>query len=168
MIMKTILLCIPLFFALASFSQGKKPRLYAYSQATSAGVKPAEVDMAGNMKTANNRNQSYLIYLEVPRNKTLRVNELWINGQAHLAEIDTVATPIRSNSGIRSMEEKELVAATENVVIRLIPRETANVTDKNKRKYAGGKAVVVYFSLGKKNCKRSVEKIEVLPPRVME
>jgi len=166
--MKTSLLFILLTLALSSYSQNKKAKLYAYQRETSAGVRAAEVDMEGNMKTSGSRNTSYLIYLEIPRGRTYKIHDIWINGEAYEAKADTVTTPVMVASGIRSMEDQELVPPTTGLVLRLIPGSRLDITSKARRRYANGRPVAVHFSLGNRSCRRSVDKITVLPPRVME
>jgi hypothetical protein len=169
--MKQFMLLLGLLAFLTLQAQHKNIRLFGFSQGVSKGIRTTSVDENGKTIAAKKSGSTtYLLYLEVPAGIKLNITELWINGEKHRFEINPEKSPVLLNTGIRmpGQQEKALIPYTENKIIRIIPFEKMDTTEKHRRKIVMKKPVVVFFTVNGRSCYRSLDQLEILPDMVNE
>jgi hypothetical protein len=169
--MKQIMLLLGLLAFLTLQAQKKNIQLYGFSQGVSKGIRNTSVDEKGEMNTEKKSNsKKLLLFLEFPEGSTLKITELWINGEKFHFQISPEKKNVILNTGLRmpGQQETVLVPETINTVTRLIPLTKIDVTETHVRKIAQRKPVVVFFTINGKTCNRSLDKLEEVPEMVME
>lgn len=152
-------------------AQKKNVKLYGFSQGVSKGIRKSTVDEKGETMTEKKSDsKALLLFIESPAGVKLKITELWINGEKYRFEAAPVKTPVILNTGLNMPGQKEtaLIPETENEIIRLIPQTKIDMTEKDKRHIARDKPVVVFYTVKGKTCKRSLDKLHVLPELTME
>jgi hypothetical protein len=169
--MKQIMLILGLSAVLAVQAQRKDVKLYGFSQVVSRGIRTTTVDEKGEMITdKKGNNKKLLLFLESPAGLKLNITELWIDGEKYRFEITPVNTPVILNTGLNMPGQQEtiLIPETRNEMARLIPLSKIEITEKDRRQITRRRSVVVFYTVGGKSCKRSLDKLVVLPELTME
>ncbi len=169
--MKVNLLILGLMISITLQAQKSGVKLYGYSQAISKGTRNTTVNENGETKMGKkSQSRSILIYLEIPSASKPDIKELWINGDRYRFEVVPENAPVLLHTGLSMPGQKEavLIPETKNAIIRIVPFEKIASSEKDKRKIAKQKALVVFYTLNTKSGYRSLEKLEILPDMVNE
>ncbi len=169
--MKQFILILCLLEVLAVQAQKQHIRLYGFSQNVSKGIRKTTVDEKGVMNTEKKGDsKTQLLYVEFAAGLKLNITELWIKGEKFLFEVTPVKSPVILNTGLTMPGQLEtvLIPETRNEIVRLIPLSKTDMAEKDKRQIVKQKAVVVFYTVKGKICKRSLDKLDVVPELTME
>jgi hypothetical protein len=169
--MKQILLILSTLAIWDLQAQKKEIKLYGFSQAISKGMRASMADEKGEINTEKKKDsKTLMIFLEAPKESKIKITELWINGEKYRFDMAPVKTPVILNTGLHMPGQKDsvLIPENNNDISRIIPGTKMEMTEKDKRKIVNRKPLVVFYTLDGKTCKRSLDKLDVLPELVME
>lgn len=150
---------------LMSFTQDP-PRLIAYKQAVSKGMKRMEVTMDGETKRdKSSPSNTYLFWLVSKNIEDIKIISIIINGRAVHFDTTHVHGPIRIEDGIRSPMQStsgRIVQDSTTSSIKLNIKDSI-ISAETSEEYA----IVKYRTKGK--CAKKLKKtIEFLPARVTQ
>lgn len=169
--MKQLMIILALAGSLGVQAQKKGVRLYAFRQEVSKGISNATIDEKGETRPVKTSPvASSMIYIEFPKGTAISISELWINGKKYNFDTTTVQSPVVLNTGINmpGQQDRILIPQTSNALIRIMPKEPLDITDKNTRNLAKHNEVVVYFKRKGRECRKTVDRMQEVEKMVMQ
>jgi hypothetical protein len=139
-------------------------KLYAFSQETMPGIKPASPEDGREINNA--LPMGYYFYAEVKRGAKVDMPDVCIKGVWHSATLQKVNTPVLAvvDAVVIPNKKRVLVKKTRNDVYRVIPGEASEMAmDETWQKLAAGNEVVLVVQQANKKQYITVRKMVQLP-----
>jgi hypothetical protein len=173
--MKKSLLIILGFLFTGSFSisqaQRKYPvaKVYAYKQESHSGMNRKVMDKDGKIIQGNNTTMHYFLYLETYPGKKMRLDQVWVNGQAYSFDTMLVSTPVTIDRSIKSVGPREadtLVPSTNRVVwsINIYTVQITTPTSRYIKQLVSANEVVFAYTYNRKKYYLAVKSTQQLIP----
>jgi hypothetical protein len=150
---KNILLIGTLFFIGTLHAQVKK--VYGFVQHTQGGA--IQDDKTGNKNYAKEKtgDERYFVFIEIKKNTTACIQQVWIKGIAYTFKPDTIRKfPVihESPNGGEMIPRDTLIKSSREQVIQLMNLTRSNAVkalSNTKRMIAANSIVIIYKSKGK-------------------